>query len=95
MIEKMMGVEEADGTTLLDNSMVLFGSGISDGDKHDHVNLPVVVVGKGGGTFRTGQHLKCRPDTPMSNLLLAMLRQAHVPVVRFGDSTEPLPGLLA
>jgi hypothetical protein len=95
MIEKMMTVEEADGSTLLDNSMVLYGSGISDGDRHDHVNLPVVVVGKGGGTFRTGQFLKCRAETPMSNLLLAMLQQAGVPTDRFGDSTEPLPGLLA
>ena len=89
-----MAVEEADGTTLLDNSMVLYGSGISDGDRHDHVNLPVIVLGKGGGTLRSGQHLKCRPETPMSNLLLAMLQQAGVPVDRFGDSTEPLPGLL-
>jgi hypothetical protein len=95
MIEKMMAITEADGSTLLDNSMVLYGSGISDGDRHDHINLPVVVVGKGGGTFRAGQHLKCRADTPMSNLLLAMLQQAGVPVDRFGDSTEPLPGLLA
>ena len=55
MIEKMMTVEEADGTTLLDNSMVLYGSGISDGDRHDHINLPVIVLGKGGGTLRTGQ----------------------------------------
>ncbi|MFO0952518.1 MAG: DUF1552 domain-containing protein [Isosphaeraceae bacterium] len=94
MVEKMMAVAEADGSTLLDNSMVLFGSGISDGDRHDHVNLPVIVVGKGGGTLRSGQHLKCRAETPMSNLLLAMLRQAGVPVDRFGDSTEPLPGLL-
>jgi hypothetical protein len=95
MIEKMMTIEEAGGTTLLDNSMVLFGSGISDGDRHDHVNLPVIVLGKGGGSFRTGQHLKCRAETPMSNLLLAMLKQANVPVDRFGDSTEPLKGLLA
>jgi hypothetical protein len=94
MIEKMMTVEEAGGTTLLDHSMVLYGSGISDGDRHDHINLPVIVLGKGGGSFRTGQHLKCRPETPMSNLLLAMLQQARVPVDRFGDSTEPLPGLL-
>jgi hypothetical protein len=95
MIEKMMAVEEADGSTLLDNSMVLYGSGISDGDRHDHINLPVVVVGKGGGTFRAGQYLKCRQDTPMSNLLLAMLQQAGMRIDRFGDSTEPLPGLLA
>jgi hypothetical protein len=95
MVEKMMGIEEADGSNLLDNSMVLYGSGISDGDRHDHVNLPVIVVGKGGGTMRAGQHLKCRQETPMSNLLLAMLQQAGVPIDRFGDSTEPLPGLLA
>jgi hypothetical protein len=94
MIEKMMTVEESGGTTLLDHSMVLYGSGISDGDLHNHVNLPVVVLGKGGGTLRTGQYLKCRAETPMSNLLLAMLKQAGVPVDRFGDSTEPLPGLL-
>jgi hypothetical protein len=94
MIEKMMNVEEANGTTLLDNAMVLYGSGISDGDRHDHINLPVIVVGKGGGTFKAGQHLKCRPETPMSNLLLAMLQQGGVPIDRFGDSTEALPGLL-
>jgi Protein of unknown function (DUF1552) len=95
MTEKMMAVEEDNGTTLLDHSLVLYGSGISDGDRHDHINLPVIVLGKGGGSFRAGQHLKCRPQTPMSNLLLAMLQQAGVPVDRFGDSTEPLPGLLS
>jgi hypothetical protein len=94
MIEKMMSVVEADGSTLLDQSIVLYGSGISDGDRHDHVNLPVITVGKGGGTFRTGLHHACRVETPMSNLLLAILHQAGVSVPRFGDSTEPLPGLV-
>jgi hypothetical protein len=95
MIEKMMAIEEADGSTMLDNSMVLYGSGISDGDRHDHINLPVIVLGKGGGTLRTGQYLKCRQDTPMSNLLLAMLQQSGMRVSQFGDSTETLPGLLS
>lgn len=95
MVERMMGVEEADGSTLLDNSMVLYGSGISDGDRHDHVNLPVILLGKGGGTLRAGQHLKCRAETPMCNVLLTMLQQAGVPVDVFGDSTESLRGLLA
>jgi hypothetical protein len=95
MIEKMMLVEESDGTSLLDHSLVLYGSGISDGDRHDHVDLPVIVLGKGGGGWRSGQHLHCRPQTPMSNLLLAMLHQAGVGAERFGDSTEPLAGLLS
>lgn len=95
MIEKMMSIEESNGSTLLDNSMVLFGSGISDGDRHDHVNLPVILLGKGGGSLQSGQFLKCRPQTPMSNLLLAMLHQAGVDAPRFGDSTEPLPGLIS
>jgi hypothetical protein len=95
MVEKMMAVEEANGSTLLDNSMVLYGSGISDGDRHDHVNLPVILLGRGGGTLRSGRHWKCRPETPMSNLLLAMLHQAGARVDQFGDSTEILPGLLA
>lgn len=90
MIEKLMTVEEADGSNLLDHTMVLYGSGISDGDRHDHVNLPVIVMGKGGGSMKTGQHWKCRAETPMSNLLLSMLHQAGVNVDRFGDSTEPL-----
>ena len=98
MTEKMMNVEEADGSTLLDNSMILYGSGISDGDRHDHVNLPVILLGKGGASpegssLRGGQHWKCRPETPMSNLLLSILHQAGVSVERFGDSTEPLSGL--
>jgi hypothetical protein len=92
MCEKMMGVTEADGSSLLDNSLILFGSGISDGDRHDHVDLPVVLVGKGGGLIG-GRHHECRAETPMSNLLLTMLLQAGVPVDRFGDSTEPLVGL--
>ena len=71
--EKLMTVEEADGSNLLDHTMVLYGSGISDGDRHDHVNLPVIVMGKGGGSMKTGQHWKCRAETPMSNLLLSML----------------------
>ncbi len=93
MAEKMMTVEEANGSNLLQNSMILFGSGISDGDRHDHVNLPVLLLGKGGGTLRSGQHIDCRYETPMSNLLLSMLQQADVPIKRFGDSTAPLAEL--
>lgn len=93
MAEKMMAVEESNGSNLLENSMILFGSGISDGDRHDHVNLPVILLGKAGGTLKAGQHIACRQETPMSNLLLSMLHHAGVSADRFGDSTEPLAGL--
>jgi hypothetical protein len=92
LVEKMMAIREGEGT-LLDHSMVLFGSGLSDGDRHDHINLPVILVGGGGGSLKTGQFLRCRPDTPMSNLFVTMLQQAGMPIDRFGDSTEPLAGL--
>lgn len=92
MGEKMMAIKEGDGN-LLDHSMIVFGSGLSDGDRHDHINLPVVLLGKGGGTMKTGQFIKCRPDTPMSNLLLTMLQQTGMEIDRFGDSTQPLAGL--
>lgn len=95
MAERMLAVEEAGGTNLLENSLILYGSGISDGDRHDHVNLPVIVLGKGGGSVRAGQHHACRAETPMSNLLLTMLRQAGVKTSRFGDSTMPIEGLIA
>ncbi|MCA9190789.1 MAG: DUF1552 domain-containing protein [Planctomycetales bacterium] len=99
MVEKMLSIQESGGNNLLDNTMILFGSGISDGDRHDHVNLPVIVLGKGGRSaqgskLNSGRHYLCRPETPMCNLLLSMLQQADVPVSRFGDSTEPLPGFL-
>lgn len=93
MVEKMAAVEEGDGSTLLDNSMVLYGSGIADGDRHDHVNLPVLLVGKGGGALRAGRHHACRAETPMANVLLTMLQQAGVAADRFGDSTGTIAGL--
>ena len=92
MIEKMKAIPEGDGT-LFDNAMILYGSGISDGDRHDHVNLPILVAGSGGGRLKTGQHIRCRTETPMSNILLAMLQAGGVPIDQFGDSTESLRGL--
>ena len=56
LLEKMQSIQEHDGT-LLDNSMVVFGGGISDGDRHNHDDLPVLLAGKGGGTIKTGRHL--------------------------------------
>jgi hypothetical protein len=92
LVEKLKAIPEGEGT-VLDNSMIIYGSGLSDGDRHDHVNLPVILVGRGGGALKTGRYHRCRQETPMCNVLLTMLQQAGVPVDRFGDSTEPMPGL--
>jgi hypothetical protein len=81
--------------TLLDNSMILCGSSFSDGNRHDPNNLPLLLAGRAGGRIAGGRHLASPRNTPLCNLYLAMLDCLGVPVPRFGDSTEPLRGLLA
>ena len=81
-------------SNVLDNSMVLFGSALSDGDRHYPHNLPLVLAGKGGGRINAGQHLVYGEDTQMANLFVSMLDAFGTPVDRFADSTGPLAGLL-
>ena len=85
----MQSVTEA-GATLLDNSMVVYGCAISDGDRHNHDELPVLLAGKGGGALKPGRHVRYSPDTPMCNLYVSMLERAGVRVDKFGDSTNRL-----
>ena len=92
--EKLAATPDGDGT-LLDNSMVLQGSGMCNGNAHDHKNLPLVLLGGGAGQLRSGRHIKFPELTPMANLLLGLLDKAGVPADSFGDSTgrvdlEPL-----
>lgn len=91
LLEKLKAVREGDGT-LLDQSMIVYGSGISDGDRHNHDNLPVLLAGGGGGTLRPGRHLQCA-RTPLNNLFLSLLDRMNAPVDRLGDSTGRLTGL--
>lgn len=91
LIERMKGVREADGSTLLDNTMLVYGSGIGDGDAHNHDNLPVLLFGKGGGTLKPGRHLQFEKETPLANLYLSMLDKFGAPPVeKHGDSTGKL-----
>jgi hypothetical protein len=94
LLRKLRDMKEENGT-VLDNSMVLFGSGLRDGDKHDPHNVPVVLGGRGGGRIAAGQHLSFTPDTQLSNLYVSMLDAFGTPVERFADSTGRLPGVLA
>jgi hypothetical protein len=84
-LDKLKSVKEGDGN-LLDNSMIMYGAGISDGNEHSHDNLPTVLAGRGGGTIRPGRHIHA-DDVPMTNLYLSMLDRMGAPVAKFGDST--------
>ena len=91
-LKKLQSIKEGDGT-LLDNSMIIFGSGISDGNRHNHDELPVLLAGKGGGTIETGRHVRYPRDTPLNNLYLSLLVRMEVQAEKLGDSTGRLPQL--
>lgn len=93
LLERLDGVQEADGSTLLDNTVLCYCSAISDGNRHNHDELPVLLAGRAGGALRTGQHLVYPQNTPMCNLFLAMLDCVGVHEERFGDSTGWLTGV--
>ncbi|MCC6796943.1 MAG: DUF1552 domain-containing protein [Candidatus Hydrogenedentes bacterium] len=88
-IEKLSATEDGDGT-LLDHSMILYGSGIGDGNVHNHNNLPILLAGNAGGIVKSGRHIKYADDTPLNNLYLNMLEHAGVPTEKLGDSTGQL-----
>ena len=92
MLDKMKAIKEGEGN-LLDNSMVLFGAGMRDGNAHNPHNLPVVLAGRGGGTLSPGRHLVYEKNTPLCNLYVSMLNRLGTPMEKFSDSTGELPGL--
>jgi hypothetical protein len=94
-LDRLQRVEEADGRSLLDHSMIVYASGLSDGDRHRHDDLPVIVAGRAGGRLAAGQHLALDRETPMTNLYLTLLDLLGAPQRQFGDSTGTLPGVLA
>jgi hypothetical protein len=91
-LKRMHSLKEGD-RSLLDNSMVLFGASLKDGNRHDPENLPILVAGRGKGAIRPGRRLRAAPKTPLCNLHLAMLHRMGITEKSFGDSTGPLEGL--
>ncbi len=94
LLGKLQAAKEGEGS-VLDNSMIVFASALSDGNKHDPHKLPVVMAGKAGGRLSTGQNLVFPDDTPAANLWLTALKAFGVSTDRFADSTGVLPGVLA
>jgi hypothetical protein len=90
MLDKMAKIKESNGTSLLDNTLMVYGSGIGDGDRHNHDELPILLIGKGGGSVTGGRHVKAPRETPLMNLYLAIFERMGAPATRFGDSTGVL-----
>ena len=86
LLERLKATPDGEGN-LLDNSLILYGSSISDGNLHTHHDLPIVLAGGGGGQVKGNRHLRFPKETPLNNLLLSMVNKAGVPVEKFGDST--------
>ena len=89
LLRKLKSTPDGDGT-LLDHSMIVYGSGIADGNKHTHEALPVLLAGRGGSTFKPGRHVTYATGTPITNLYLSMLDRMGVQQETIGDSTGRL-----
>ena len=93
LLGRLAAISEGDGS-LLDHSMIVYGSGIGDGNRHNHDELPILLAGGGCGTIKGGRHLRYPERTPLNNLYLSMLERMDHPVDDLGDSTGRLDQLI-
>ncbi|HSG72646.1 MAG TPA: DUF1552 domain-containing protein, partial [Planctomycetaceae bacterium] len=91
-LDKLKETPEGEGT-LLDNCMIVYGSGLSDANRHRHNDLPLILAGRGGGTITTGRHIQYEVETPMNNLFLSMCDRVGARIDSIGDSTSRLDEL--
>lgn len=89
-LDRLNSTPDVDGKSLLHNSMIVYGGCISDGDRHNHNDLPIIVAGHAGGAFHPGRHVDLGEDVPLANLYVRMLEEFGVREPRFGDSTGSL-----
>jgi hypothetical protein len=92
LLGRLKSVREGDAT-LLDQAMIAYGSGLGDGNAHNHDNLPILVAGRAGGTIKSGQHLDIEKETPLNNLWLSLLDRVDAHAEQLGDSTGRLEGI--
>ncbi len=95
LVEKMDSIQEADGSTLLDNTVFTYGAGLGDGATHQYNDLPIIVAGSGGGQLVLDRHLKCSDGTPLANLWITQAQVMGVKLDRFADSTGVVPQLIS
>lgn len=95
LIEKMDAIEEAGGTTLLDNTIFTLGAGLGDGTTHQYNDLPIIVAGGAGGKFKLGKHIHCKPETPLANLWLTYLQALNIDRKEYADSNGTVGEILA
>ncbi len=91
-VTKLKAVREGE-RTLLDNSMIVYGAGLSDGNRHLHEDLPTLIAGRAGGAIKSGRRVVYRRETPMCNLFLTMMDTMGTKMEHFGDATGKLVGL--
>ncbi len=89
LLEKLDSIPDGDGT-LLDSSMIVYGSGISDGNRHRHDDLPLIIAGSAGRRIPTNRHMTLDGEVPMANLFLSLLDLMGTPTESFGDATGRL-----
>ncbi|HEY2343123.1 MAG TPA: hypothetical protein VGH90_08855, partial [Chthoniobacteraceae bacterium] len=92
ILTRLKSIPEGEGT-LLDHCMIAYGSGNSDGDRHNHDDLPILIAGRGGRTIQPGRHVRFSGETPVTNLWSSLLERMDVRVPFVGDSTGRLSGL--
>jgi hypothetical protein len=90
--QKLQSIKEGD-SNILENSMIVYGAGLADGNRHSHEDLPTLIAGRGGKFFKPGRRILYRKETPMSNLFLTMMDRMEVKVDSFGDASGRLNGL--
>jgi hypothetical protein len=86
LLTRLDSIQEGE-RTLLDNSLIVYGSGIADGNSHNHNDLPIAMFGSGGGKIDTGRYIRCRHKTPLTNLYCSMLDRAGIKIDSFSDSS--------
>ncbi|SHI73629.1 Protein of unknown function [Rubritalea squalenifaciens DSM 18772] len=91
-LSKLRGIREGEGS-LLDNTMIVYGGGIADGNRHNHDNLPIILAGGGAGSLQPGRYIHAPEGTPMTNLYLSLLERMNVNAKRVGDSNGMLKNI--